>query len=542
MAFFNWTDDFLTGIEIVDRQHRRLVELINAAAPVLQDFTPELQDERLTIFSGLLDYTGVHFHTEEELMRVHGIDARVLDHHRQTHARLLQEILEWQARLSRADALAGQEFLAFLAGWLLFHVLGEDQAMGRQVRAMQAGMTAERAYEDAKGAYLLPSQAVLSRTVSGLYSQLSGQMREIDRHGKQLEEQLTSRTAELVTTTDELRKARDAAESANQAKSRFLGMVSHELRTPMNAIIGFTELLRSAGLPAKETEMAGRVLTAAEQLVGLVDGLIEFTRNEPGLNAPFALRLVMTEACQVPFAAARAKGLTAVLEIPEDLPPYLHGDARRIAVVIRQLAANAAKFTAHGSIRVRAEVLGTAPDGKISLRIGVTDTGIGIPADRQAGLFNAFHQLDDSPTRRYGGVGLGLALTRQAARMMGADIDMQSTPGKGSVFWMDLQLSPAAGRTAAPVPATGQTQPAKPLPADADGAAIVRRLDKLLSEDDIRAAEVLAENEAFLQSALDWRFETLARQIAGFEYDKALLTLREWQGVAHPSQPPLKGR
>ena len=310
----------------------------------------------------------------------------------------------------------------------------------------------------------------------------------------------------------------------------------------MNAIIGFTELLRSAGLPAKETEMAGRVLTAAEQLVGLVDGLIEFTRNEPGLNAPFALRLVMTEACQVPFAAARAKGLTAVLEIPEDLPPYLHGDARRIAVVIRQLAANAAKFTAHGSIRVRAEVLGTAPDGKISLRIGVTDTGIGIPADRQAGLFNAFHQLDDSPTRRYGGVGLGLALTRQAARMMGADIDMQSTPGKGSVFWMDLQLSPAAGRTAAPVPATGQTQPAKPLPADADGAAIVRRLDKLLSEDDIRAAEVLAENEAFLQSALDWRFETLARQIAGFEYDKALLTLREWQGVAHPSQPPLKGR
>ncbi|MBU4004491.1 MAG: hypothetical protein KKD41_07515 [Gammaproteobacteria bacterium] len=453
----------------------------------------------------------------------------------------MQDVLDWKARLSRADALAGQEFLGFLAGWLLFHVLGEDQAMGRQVRAIQAGMAAERAYEAAKGGYLWPSQAVLGRTITSVYTRLSGQMREIDRHGRQLEEQLNSRTAELLAMADDLRRARDAAETASQAKSRFLGMVGHELRTPMNAIIGFTELMRKAGLPAKEEDMAGKVLSAAEQLVGLVDGLIEFTRNEPGQAAPFALRLVMTEACQVPFAAARAKGLAAAMEIPDDLPPYLHGDARRIAVVIRQLAANAAKFTARGSIRVRAETLGTAPDGAIALRISVTDSGIGIPADKQAGLFNAFHQLDDSPTRRYGGVGLGLALTRQAARMMGADIDMQSNPGKGSVFWMDLHLSPAVGRTAAATPATEPTQPAKPLPATMDGAAIVHRLEKLLSEDDIRAAEVLAENQAFLQSALDWRFETLARQIAGFEYDKALLTLREWV-KSHPSQPPLKGR
>lgn len=542
MAFFTWTDDFLTGIDIVDRQHRRLVELVNAAAPVLQEFTPDHQDKRLAMFRGLTDYASEHFRTEEELMRVQGVDARVLEHHRQAHARLLEEVLEWKTRLSRADARAGQEFLGFLAGWLLFHVLGEDQTMSRQLRAMQAGMTAQHAYEAAKGAYLWPSQAVLGRTISNIYSQLSGQMREIDRHGRQLEEQLNTRTAELVAATDALRHARDVAEAANQAKSRFLGMVSHELRTPMNAIIGFTELLRREALPAKADEMSGKVLTAAEQLLGLVDGLIEFTRNEPGQSAPFALRPVMTEACQVPFAAARAKGLAAVLDIPDDLPPFLHGDARRITVVIRQLAANAVKFTAHGSIRVSAATLGTAPDGKISLRISVTDTGIGIPVDKQAGLFNAFHQLDDSPTRRYGGVGLGLALTRQAARMMGADIDMQSTPGKGSVFWIDLQLSPAAGRATPPAHSAAQEQAAKPLPTGSDGAAIMRRLEKLLSEDDTRAAEVLAEGEAFLQQAMDWRFEIFARQIAGFEYDKALLTLREWQGVAHPSQPPLKGR
>lgn len=539
MDFFTWTDDFLTGIDIVDRQHRRLVELVNGAARVLLEEHPEPAGVTAT-FAGLAAYAAEHFRTEEELMRVQGVAARVLEHHRQTHARLIGEVLDWKVRLSAADVPARQEFLGFLAGWLLFHVLGEDQAMARQLHAIQDGLTPERAYEVARGGNLWPSQAVLGRSITRIYAQLSGQLRDIAQHGQHLEAAVAARTQALHVMAEELRQAKDAAEAANQAKSRFLGMVSHELRTPMHAIVGFTELLRGEALPANADALAGKVLMAAEQLLGLVDGLIEFTRNAPSQTASFALRVVMGEACQVPFAAARAKGLAATLEIADDLPPFLHGDAHRIAVVIRQLAANAAKFTAHGNIRVRAEALGTKPDGDIVLRISVTDTGIGIPADKQAGLFNAFHQQDDSPTRRYGGVGLGLALTRQAARMMGADIDMHSTPGQGSIFWIDLPIKPAASRLAAPGQApeagnrvepgnehggeSGQT----PSP-DVDGAAIVRRLEKLLGEDDTRAAEVLAEGEAFLQPAMDWRYEIFARQIAGFEYDKALLTLRAWK-------------
>ncbi|MDP2196430.1 MAG: bacteriohemerythrin, partial [Rhodocyclaceae bacterium] len=138
MDFFTWTDDFLTGIDIVDRQHRRLVELVNGTARVLLDDHPE-QAGLDAVFAGLAAYTAEHFRTEEELMRVQGVAARVLEHHRQTHAKLLGDVLDWKGKLIQADARSRQEFLGFLAGWLLFHVLGEDQAMARQLRAIQDG-------------------------------------------------------------------------------------------------------------------------------------------------------------------------------------------------------------------------------------------------------------------------------------------------------------------------------------------------------------------------------------------------------------------
>lgn len=527
MAFMTWSDDFATGIDIVDRQHHQLFDMINSAAPLLLDDAPARQAERQDLFNGLLAYTGEHFRTEEELMRAQGVDPRVFEHHCQTHARLVREVLGWQKLLTSGDPLAGHQLLGFLAGWLLFHVLGEDQTMARQIHAIEAGLPSVRAYDEADGGRRMPAETALSRTVTGLYSQLSARIHEIGQHSQHLEDQVQARTREIETMAEELRQARDAAEAASRAKSRFLAMIGHELRTPMNAIVGFTGALRGEGLAARQDALAARVETASRQLAELIDGLIEYSREEAGVVAPFDLRALLTQACHAPFAAARAKGLKVGLEIVPELPGCFLGDAGRIALVIRQLTANAAKFTHQGSLRVRAEPLGPTTEGRVSVRLSVIDTGLGIPEDMQSGLFEAFHQLDDSSTRHFGGVGLGLALTRQAARMMGGEIGLRSTPGKGSTFWLDLALAPSEGG----LPAKPADTAAAPRPTGGDGEPIdpdlLPRLERLLSEDDTRACDLLAEHEDALRQALGDRFETLTRQIGGFEFDRALVTLRE---------------
>lgn len=530
MAFMTWSDDFATGLDRIDRQHRHLMDMINTAAPLLLDCSPAQQAERQGLFNALLAYTTEHFRTEEDLMRAWQVDARVFDHHVQTHAKLVDDVLTWQRRLSCADPLSGQQLLGFLAGWLLFHVMGEDQTMARQIHAIRAGMPAGRAYMDAEGARLTPSEAALSKTITGLYSQLSAQIRTIGLANRHLEDQVRARTGDLAAMAEELRQARDAAEAASQAKSRFLAMVSHELRTPLNAIVGFTDTLRRDGLGPGQDQLAGRVQAASRQLAELIDGLIEYSRDNPGQQVQFDLRGLLAEACQTPFQAARAKGLRVSLELAPELPEAFRGDARRIALVIRQLAANAAKFTSKGWIRVRAEPIGPAPEGRLSVRLSVTDTGVGIAAEKQDGLFEAFHQIDDSSTRTYGGVGLGLALTRQAARMMGGELGLISRAGRGSRFWLELSLAPAQADASMParppIPVAAAPAPAPeraPGPADTD---ILRRLEKLLGEDDTRAGELLVAAEAGLRGLLGDRFERLAGQIADFEYDRALTTLK----------------
>lgn len=530
MDFMTWTDDYATGIDIVDQQHRHLLEMVNEAAALLLEGPSAQHADRQALFAGLISYTAEHFSTEEGVMRDQGIDPRVYQHHCQTHVRLVGEVLDWQKRLADPDPLIWQQLLGFLAGWLMFHVLGEDHTMARQIHAIQAGMTPERAYGEAEGDRLTPSEAALSRTVSGLYSQLSAQIGEIGLHNQQLEALVQARTNDLTVMAEDLRQARDAAEAASQAKSRFLGMVSHELRTPMNAIVGFTGALRNEGLPAKQDAVAARVLAASRQLTELIDGLIEYSRHEAAKPEPFELRAVLTEACREPFSAARAKGLKVAIEVSPELPACLLGDAGRVALVVRQFAANAAKFTAQGGLRVRAELIGTAGDGRVALRLSVIDTGPGIPADKQAGLFEVFHQLDDSPTRHFGGVGLGLALTRQAARMMGGEVGVLSIPGKGSQFWFDLSLQPAPdgaiSRPEEPAGPPGEAGTPAVTAAPCDPEVLVR-LERLLSEDDTRAGELLAEQEAGLRQALGERFDALAGQVAAFEYDHALRTLRQ---------------
>jgi signal transduction histidine kinase len=361
---------------------------------------------------------------------------------------------------------------------------------------------------------------------------MSEQNQSLSMIGDHLLELVAKRTAHLETLTEDLKLARDAAEAANQAKGRFLGMVSHELRTPMNAIIGFTEIMHKEGLPPRQDALAGKIKSATDQLLELINGILEFSRHEAGVAEPFNLRSLLMDACKAPFATARAKGLTVHLALDPSLPETLSGDARRLAMVLRILAGNAAKFTTQGSVQVRVRRLPDTGDGKIPVRFEIEDTGSGIPQERQAGLFEAFHQLDDSATRKHGGVGIGLSLARQAVQMMQGEIGLNSPPGGGCTFWLELRLAPTTA--AAPV-ATPTTQPLEQLeqcptevpptdsPCDtASTLAALVRLEQLLQESDTRAARVFEEATPCLRKTLGSHFDLLAGQIAGFEFDSAL--------------------
>lgn len=545
MAFIIWSDDFLTGIDVVDRQHRKLVDMINDAAPSLLDCRPGKEAERETLFGALLDYTGYHFQTEESLMAERGVDPRVLAHHRRTHAQLVDEVRARRAAFDCLEPLSGQRMLGFLAAWLLYHVLGEDQTMGRQIKAIDAGKPAGEAFEQDGGARLAPDDSKMSRLVVRLYTEMSGQIHEISQHSRQLDDLVSDRTAELEATLRALGEALQAAETANEAKRRFLGIVSHELRTPMNAIVGFTEVLRHQAVTPAERGLSQQILDAATHLQEMIDGLIDFSRDEAGKQVVFKLATLLESSCRRAFAAARKKGLVAELKLDPALPAALQGDGRRIGLVVRQLVDNAVKFTSAGGVRVRAERLPPAPPGDsagkegVLLRISVTDNGIGILPDQLSHLFEAFYQADDSATRKHGGIGIGLALASHAAQLMGGELGVKSVPGKGSCFWLDLRLLPAEVSELEDVrlsSAPGESQASSRLPADEpDTAAFnLSELTQWLRESDTRAADVVARESAALRQLLGNDFETFATHVANFESVAALAILERAIGKTHP--------
>jgi hemerythrin len=172
MNFVKWNENMVTGIEIVDQQHKELIEMINAIAPVLASSGNGPVDEMKSICDQLMAYAALHFRTEEDLMVTVGVDPRVLTHHRQSHSGFEQKVTAWQDRIARDNRIAGSELLPFLAGWLLHHILGEDQTMSRQIRAINSGMEPDRAYREAGGYRTYPSETALTEIFISLYMQL----------------------------------------------------------------------------------------------------------------------------------------------------------------------------------------------------------------------------------------------------------------------------------------------------------------------------------------------------------------------------------
>ena len=330
-------------------------------------------------------------------------------------------------------------------------------------------------------AWWLPGFGALILTHRGLPDNL---VREI--------EQLASKLANALLSCHQhahLLEARNAAEKASQAKSAFLANMSHEIRTPMNAIMGLAHLVGQEGVSDKQKQQLDKIDGAARHLLGIINDILDFSKIEAGKlvleSTDFKLDSIIGNVLTLVGNAAHAKGLEMTVDIA-GLPPFLHGDGLRLGQILLNFAGNAVKFTEHGTITVVGRPI---PHEGIDIwcRFEVRDTGIGIAAEHQNRLFEAFEQADVSTTRHYGGTGLGLAIAKRLAELMGGRVGVDSTPGRGSTFWVELPFCRVATLAENESPSSDDTMSHAELVACLAGHA-GRRL--LLAEDNPLNQEV----------------------------------------------------